>query len=529
MLILPRLLFVPMAVVLLVGQANLPVGWAQQNVAQSTPPKPITDGPSVPKVGDLWDEPLIPVGLEKQLFVDDYLIANRYNVQRNLKQATKANDGKPVLQRDKPWEQADLFQVNSVLHDGNKFIMHYGYTGPVDYCCQAESEDGVHWTKPVLGLHEFEGSKENNLLDHQGCGWFLDPHETDPAQKFKSTYRPLESTSLPQGACLAYSADGLHWHDYNNGNPVTGRATDTLNQLAWDERAQVYRLFTRTDFGAGGGDTEYRGAREMINPDIKADPTNWTTVHEWIFDREGRGELKRRQIHTVNFWQHAGIDFALMVVMDYPAFEIPQVEVGDDHSRHERDVWNVYLTTRRGGHESDWDLSWIYDEKPFIPRGPDGSFDKDLIHNAASLVTWGDQHWLYYTGWPNGHMRHPYQPAIGLATVPLDRFFYMEPWQNEEPGWIITKPFKLDGDRLELNGDASSGAIAVEILNADGEPIAGFSQKDAAPLEKQDGLRLEPTWQGTTKLSRLKGQTIRLKFHLDDARLYAFQFKADGK
>ena len=28
----------------------------------------------------------------------------------------------------------------------------------------AESSDGVHWEKPNLGLVEFEGSKENNLL-----------------------------------------------------------------------------------------------------------------------------------------------------------------------------------------------------------------------------------------------------------------------------------------------------------------------------------------------------------------------------
>ena len=71
-----------------------------------------------------------------------------------------------------------------------------------------------------------------------------------------------------------------------------------------------------------------------------------------------------------------------------------------------------------------------------------------MIHNAASIVTWQDRHWIYYSGWPNGHMRHPYEPAIGVATVPLDRFIYLEPWQDREPGWIITKPFKVEGSRL---------------------------------------------------------------------------------
>lgn len=480
----------------------------------------------VPSIADLWREPPLPIGLSKQLLTDDYVISHRHNIHRDLNQASKANNGQPVLVRDKPWEQANLFQVQTVRREEDKFVMHYNYTGPVDYCCRAESSDGVRWTKPSLGLREFQGSKDNNLLDHRAAMCFLDAHETDPAHRYKAVHRPLESTLLPQAACLAYSSDGLHWHSYHDGRPVTGRATDTLNQLLWDEQAQVYRLFTRTDFGAGGGPTECRGAREMINPDVKTDPTNWTTVREWIFDREGPQERKRRQIHTVNFWQHEGIDFGLMVVMEWPAFNIPQVQVGDDTRRHERDVWNCYLATRRGGHACDWDLSWIYAEKPLIPRGDDGAFDKDLIHPAATIVTWQDQHWLYYTGWPNGHMRHPYLPAIGLATLPLDRFVYLEPWKDEQPGWIITKPFKLEGNRLELNADARAGSVAVEILDEDGKPAEGFTRQECQPLKSVDGLRLQPQWKDEADLAKLEGRVVRLKVYLDHARLFAFQVKA---
>jgi hypothetical protein len=478
---------------------------------------------TLPSIAELWEEPSIPLGLDRQLLVDDHVVAHRHNLHRDLNQASKANNGKPVLVRDQPWEQANLFQVQSVRHDGKKFVMHYGYTGPVDYCCRAESPDGLHWTKPVLGLREFEGSRENNLLDHRAALAFLDPHETDPAHRYKAVYRPLESSGLPHAACLAYSSDGIDWKSYHDGQPVTGRATDTLNQLAWDERAGVYRLFTRTDFGDGGGAREFRGAREMINPDVKANPANWTTVRNWIFDREGPAEVRRRQIHTVNFWQHAGIDFGLMVVMEWPAFNIPQVPVGNDRRRHERDVWNVYLATRRGGHEHDWDLSWIYADKPLISRGGEGAFDKDLIHPAASIVTLNDQHWLYYTGWPNGHMRHPYLPAIGLATLPLDRFVYLEPWKAHEPGWMITRPFQLEGNRLELNVDAGSGSVTVEVLTLEGEPIKGFTRDDSVPIKGADGLRLDPRWKSHADLASLKGQTVRLKFTLNHARLFAFQ------
>ena len=489
--------------------------------AAKTPPPQV----SLPAIADVWREPSLPIGRSKQLLTDDYVISHRHNIHRDLNQAAKANAGRPVLVRDKPWEQANLFQVQMVCREGDQFVMHYGYTGPVDYCCRAVSDDGIQWTKPNLGLREFAGSKANNLLDHRGAMFFLDPHETDPAHKYKAVHRPLESTGLPHAACLAYSSDGLHWKSYNDGKPVTGRATDTLNQLVWDERDKVYRLFTRTDFGAGGGPTELRGAREMINPDVRADPRNWTTVRDWIFDRKGPQEAKRRQIHTVNFWQHEGIDFGLMVVMEWPAFNIPQVEVGDDQRRHERDVWNLYLATRRGGHECDWDLSWIYADKPLIPRGGDGAFDKDLIHNAASIVTWQDQHWIYYTGWPNGHMRHPYLPAIGLARLPLDRFVYLESWKDSEPGWLITKPFQVEGNRLQVNADASSGSLAVEIPDEEGIPLPDFTREESKPLEGVDGLRLEARWKDHSDLTGLRGRTVRLKFYLQRARLYAFQMK----
>lgn len=487
----------------------------------------------LPSSTAVWCEPSVPVGRKKQLLADDFVISHRYNVQRDLNQATKANDGQPILNRDKPWEKANCFQVKSVLREDGKFIMHYHYTGsPTDYCCLAESEDGVHWTKPVVGIREFEGSKENNLLDHQGSIYFLDPHETDPAHKYKSTFRPMENSPYPHAVGLAYSSDSLRWHDYNDGKPVTGRAADTLSQLAWDESAQVYRLFTRTDYGPDGkpapGDTQFRGAREMINPDVKADPTDWTTVREWIFEREGLEELRRRQIHTVNFWQYEGIDFGLMTVMEWPAHTQLGAEKANDQ-RHERDNWNCYLATRRGGHECDWDLTWVYAEKPLIARGPDGAFDKDMIHSAASIVTWDDKHWIYYSGWPNGHMRHPNLPAIGLATVPLDRFICLETWHETEPGWIITKPFKVEGDRLEINGDASDGAIVVEILNEMGEPIPGFTAAEAVPLKAKDGIRLKPEWKRGASLLSLAGAKVRLKFHLDDAKLYAFQVKSTDR
>lgn len=35
---------------------------------------------------------------------------------------------------------------------------------PFWFACYAESKDGIHWTRPDLGLFEFNGSRNNNII-----------------------------------------------------------------------------------------------------------------------------------------------------------------------------------------------------------------------------------------------------------------------------------------------------------------------------------------------------------------------------
>lgn len=380
----------------------------------------------------------------------------------------------------------------------------------------AESKDGFHWDRPNLGLVEFNGNKNNNMIKGEiGGTCYLDPHETDPKHKYKAGYAHPKKIM----ACLGYSADGIHWTPYNNGQPVTHRAADTLNQIIWDEDAEVYRLVTRTDYGSGGGAGEIRGTRDMINPDVKADPKNWRTVREWRFDREGPDESKRRQIYSLGYWIYEGVHFGLLWAYEWPGdmSEGPY----DLHKRHERDVLNFYILTTRG--HRPWDLRWVYACKPLVPRGPDGSFDKDWVQPAAGIVTWQDKHWVYYSGARERHDAYPKsrECSIGLATLRLDGFVCLE--AKEAPGTVTTKPFKLLGNALVVNVDAARGACRTEVLDVAGRPIAGYTRDEAKQFKGVDELRLRPAWAQNKDLSALKGKTVRLRFHLRNAKLYAFQ------
>ena len=88
---------------------------------------------------------------------------------------------------------------------------------------------------------------------------------------------------------------------------------------------------------------------------------------------------------------------------------------------------------------------------------------------------------------------------------------------------MVTRPFELKGDKLQVNVDASAGLVRVELLDAQGHPVPSFSGDAAKTHRSVDHLKLEPEWRGQTSLSSLKGKVIRLRFHLENARLYSFR------
>mgnify|MGYP007073181728 FL=1 len=91
----------------------------------------------------------------------------------------------------------------------------------------------------------------------------------------------------------------------------------------------------------------------------------------------------------------------------------------------------------------------------------------------------------------------------------------------------MTRPFVLEGAALALNIDAAHGSLAIEILDADGQPMTGFSGEHAATHTSVDELRLTAKWPVKSDLSELVGETVRLRFRLQLADLYAFQVMAE--
>ncbi len=441
------------------------------------------------------------VRLRTQLFVDDWVVAQRQGVSRVLGRVTKVNQGRPIF--------TDGWFYGTVLHDAGKFKLWYRKPGTEGFG-YAESQDGLSFvTKAsVAGL---------NFAGDYTLAVELDAVEPDPAHRFKAAY---DAPGMAAG--LAHSADGIHWTPYHEGRPVTHRAADTYNQVLWDPEASTYRLFTRTDFGTAGGNTELRGTRSMVNRDLKSAPANWELVREWVFRQNGEPESARRQIYATTCWIRHGVYFALLSVYEYPG-DVSEGRDTDTQRRHERDVMNFYIATSRDA--DAWDLQWVYAGHPLVPRGPDGAFDKDIVLPASTIVTHDDQHWIYYAGANERHgteqVRFERRHAIGLTTLPLDRFVGLR--AGDTPGSVVTRPLRIEGEGLAVNADARGGAVSVEVLDAAGEPLPGYSAPDALPLVGRDELRWRPAWESDRYLAELRGRLVRLRFSLRNATLYSFQ------
>jgi hypothetical protein len=86
---------------------------------------------------------------------------------------------------------------------------------------------------------------------------------------------------------------------------------------------------------------------------------------------------------------------------------------------------------------------------------------------------------------------------------------------------MTTKKFLFIGDTLEVNANAKGGSIVVEALDANGKVIKGFSKTDCIPITT-DNIRHVLKWKGQKDCHLIQARPIRLRFHMNKAKLYSF-------
>ena len=125
---------------------------------------------------------------ERYLLLDDRIIEKVVNAKIVVGTVQK-NPSNPLFVEDKPWEKRFDNLYGNVIYDQQEkiykcwyspFIVDYSAQGmsladrakPYDDdhpkremgICYAYSKDGISWVKPELGLVEYQGNMNNNLL-----------------------------------------------------------------------------------------------------------------------------------------------------------------------------------------------------------------------------------------------------------------------------------------------------------------------------------------------------------------------------
>lgn len=467
------------------------------------------------------------LGRQTQLLVDETLVASQQNVRFHVTSIEKA--GVPLISPDEPWEGTAV-QISGVVKDPREggFKMWYvthaeAGSGKVPGArtCYAESADGVQWTKPRLGLVDFQGSKQNGLVQDSRTGaaapafdcvvW--DPRSGEEARRFKA----LVMTT--RGCELWLSEDGQRWAPYDH-NPVCDTTGDVAPTL-FDEREGQFVTFMQTSATVAG-----RG-RRVVGRRTSADMIHWTPNQAVLTPDASEDERARVMMATRKGWMeydgmmgfpYAGVHLGLL----WPFFCNPEPAGTTEGVIHVELAWS----------QDGWTWQHAADRSPVIPRGTPGSFDGGMTFTAVRPIVLEDEIWIYYNGWEATHASHWYgepqtdEPLkrgfISLGKLRRDRWVAAEAVREE--GRLTTVPLRFQGRCLWVNAEASAGRVGVAILDDHYRPLPGFGVADCDPVRNTDASAQRLSWRGEADLSALAGRPIRLRFWLQNARLFAFGF-----
>jgi len=460
----------------------------------------------------------IRIATGKQLFFDRKFIAESQNVRIVMNPPVKAGQ---VLFADKPWEDFRLTSYFTVVQDGEICRMYYSCFSKDQwhtpdawdkhaYLCYAESKDGIRWTKPNLGIVEFDGSRRNNIIARSVVDGtvFIDP-VAPPERRYK-----LLHTVGPHkgGLRVSYSADGIH---FTTPGPVSPWCPDSQQVAFWDPALRKYTAFLRKNTKRGRS----VGRVEMTKIDAP-----WPDKLQTVFEADGQDPP------DVDFYNNACVKYPWA---DDAYFMFPSLyhhflpQMGNDG------LLDISAAASRDG------VRWVRpDRGPYLALGESAEWDSQLMMMGVGLVRMGNRIYQYYNGVDLSHggtrrmdeagrAKWRRWSQIGCAVQRLDGFYSAD--ADYAGGWLVTPPGVFAGKRLVLNVNTSAaGHARVGLVDPGGKAIPGFAVADCDLILTNDVAHVV-SWRGKPDVSKLAGKPIRLRFEMRSTKLYAFQFRTEGK
>lgn len=404
--------------------------------------------------------------------------------------------------------------------------------------CVAESIDGIKFTKPNLGIFEFNGSRENNIvyanekLQRDTFSVMYDEKSDCPEdERYKALtecWVKVDGHSQPRLMYLS-SPDGYH---FTERYPLDVAGTmDSYNPVFWDKITEQYFLYYRafhdpdgTDHLTWAGvDDRYsiRDARLATSKDFKT----WE-LHGRITFEEGQEDYPLYTNQITKYYRSENTfigmptrynervadkeNFKHMPLADY------REKITEHFGREGTALTDCIIMTSEDGHVFN-----RRDEAFFTP-GPENNSNwwygncypcYGFIETKADERGAANEISMYM-----GENYRIKNVNFRRYTLRLDGFFsWFAKYRGSE---VLTKEFEVAGDKLFLNFATSArGGITVSVCNLDGNEIDGYTSY------VMFGDSVKRIVEFEKPLSELRGKAVRLKFFMRDAHLYSFEVR----
>ncbi len=486
----------------------------------------------------------------KELFVDDGVIARVENIRKQMHQPKKYG---AVIRADQPWE-GDSIQVRTgPFWNPNEKQWMLWYLGGY-----ATSGDGIAWEKPLLGLRDYKGSKQNNLmlpvtryefkdpltgreiLKQDGDGISInhalyDPSDPNPQRRYKGAGHkgPLCCLQGGRGAGFypAISPDGRTWELLDTAFVPTADES----HLNLDEERGFY--FATVKHNGPYGRAVYLSLSKDF--DHWTDPRDCLIFHADKRDQEVGAERVRLHVRDPELRKpafHRPQEY-VTDIYNLPVFRYQGIYIGlptvFNHSGNSRVNSDGFSMVELAASRDLIHWERVGGREKFIPLSVlDGerNYDTAQLLAANRPIVKDGELWFYYTGlkWRHhpddvkseDYVSRPDTGAICLAKLRLDGFVSLD--AGTGTGTVLTKSFILAGESLRVNVNAEAGELRAEILDSQsGKVIDGYASVMSVPV-RGNNLDAELRWSGGAKLAALAGRTIQIRFSLRQASLYAF-------
>ncbi len=428
----------------------------------------------------------------------------------------------PVIIADKPWESMSNGWGTLLIEDGKWRLWYEAWDDQYkdDFdgrLCYAESEDGVNWVKPELGLIEYQGSKANNIIfagQISGCGFHGHCVFVDPTSPPESRYRMIFMAALrrwdkpEQGYPLypmsfAYSADGIQWKWGLGGNqswlnpPFLPFGSDTQTVIRWDAEMRKYVGYFRTwepSYGRTIGRATSSNFGEWPHPEtILAADEN---------DKFGT-DLYNNAASILNTDGDTG-HFFFISTYD-----------------HDSDTLGIQVASSRDG----WHYKRLCRDYFVIPGE---SFDQGGAYMCPGIHRIGDEMVMMYHAVSYKHNEAVpanirYCGGYVVLRFPRDRFQGL----HADDYFEFSIPLEQnDAGELNISLNAiveSGGEIRAGIVKAqyEQEYLPGFAPDDCVPVTG-DGIALSLQWSGGKSPALPINEAVELRIIMKKATIFSY-------